>query len=297
MKANASILSHRERLLKFSKQIFAFAILLAIWSGSVSASWLDNDYWCRVYGCVVTSDGTAYDIYDVYDFSRGRAVSVGSPLKFWSSNPYQGSGMVDAVSTGTLQPIVEPSSTQGSLLGIDQNGDGIADQEMLDSNNSGFIDLGDSFLSIPLGVATDIVNSNDTTKHSFYVASRTDFYIYGTATLLLETQNMSDNVSPSETSFNVSMQQKGTDAGFSFGSATSNPDFVATNGINDLGDIWGVPTRIAEFKRSAGTRRTNSTDVKNQAVRMDIGFRAPAPDFSFGTGELNYKVVYDFYNR
>lgn len=297
MKANAGNLSQHKRLLIINKRFAVFAILLTMWSSGVFASWLDNDYWCRVYGCVVTSDGTAFDIYDVYDFSQGRGVSVGSPLVFWSSNPYQGSGLVDAVSTGTLQPISEPTSLQGSLWGVDQNGDGSAEQELLDNNNSGFIDLGDSFLSIPLGIATDVVNADGANTHSFYVASRTDFYIYGTATLLSETQNMSSNVSPSETGFSVSMLQRGDDAGFSFGSATSNPNFVASNGINDLNDIWGVPTRIAEFRRNAGTRRANSADVKNQAVRVDIEFKVPAPDFSFGTGELKYKVVYDFYNR
>lgn len=297
MKANAGNLSRQKRLLTISKRFAVSAILLTIWSGFASASWLDDDYWCRVYGCVVTSDGTAFDIYDVYDFSRGSGVSVGSPLVFWSSNPYQGSGLVDAVSTGTLRPIADPNSSQGSMLGIDQNGDGIADQDILDNNNSGFIDLGDSFLSIPLGISTDVVNGSDANKHSFYVASRTDFYIYGTATLLSETQNMSSNVSPGDTGFAVSMVQQGADGGFSFGNATSNPRFFATNGINDLDDIWGVPTRIAEFRRNAGTRRSNSTDVKNQAVRVDIEFKTPAPDFSYGTGELSYKVVYDFYNR
>ncbi len=284
-------------MLKFSKCFAVSAILLTLWSGWANASWLDDDYWCRVYGCVVTSDGTAFDIYDVYNFSSGSSVSAGSPLMSWSGNPYQGSGFVDVVTSGSLNPATEPSSTQGSLLGIDHNGDGIADQYIQDNNSSGFIDLGDSFHSIPLGVATDIVNDANANKHSFYVASRTDFYIYGTATLLSETQNMSSNVAPNETSYSISMQQTGSDEGFSFGSATSNPRFAAISGINDLGDIWGVPTRIAEFKRSAGTRSTSSTDVKNQAVRVDVEFQMPAPDFSFGTGELNYKVVYDFYNR
>jgi hypothetical protein len=261
------------------------------------ASWLDSDYWCRVYGCVVTSDGNAYDIYDVYNFSTGRTVPVGSPLIPWSNNPHQGSGIVDPLDTGTLTPAQAPGPGQSEMLGIDQNGDLLPDVQFSDSNGNGFLDLGDSVAAFSLNPVSDILWRDGMLRRSFYIASRTDFYLYARSSLRSASGPLATRVTPDQTGLRVSMVQSGNDSGFAFGSRASNPRFRATTGITSLQDVWGNATRVAEFRRSRGTHGSYSSDVAAQSVRVDFEFRMPPPDFSLGTGSLNYQVEYLIYNR
>lgn len=279
-----------------SLRVSAFLLALTL-SNLAEASWLDSDYWCRVYGCVVASDGRAWDIYDVYNFSNGRTVSPGSPLIAWSNNPHQGSGVVDAVNTGTIEPVTGPGANQGLMIGIDQNADGAEDLSVNDNAASGYLDLGDSLSAFTLSPATDIVIKDGVLQHSFYVASRTDFYIYGRAQAQVQSGQLASKVSPDDTGLAISMVRQGNDSGFSFGGNTTDPRFRPISGVDSLQDIWGTPTRIAEFRRSGGTRSGNARDVSTQSVRVDVEYELPDPDFSYGTGSLNYRVEYLFYNR
>ncbi|MCB1757098.1 MAG: hypothetical protein KDJ38_16360 [Gammaproteobacteria bacterium] len=280
-----------------SKWGLVYVILTLGMVNNAGASWLDSDYWCRVYGCIAVGDGNAWDIYDVYDFSTGRTVRAGQPLIAWSGNPYQGSGTVNAVKTGTLNPVDTPNTYQGVLIDIDQNGDSLADGLLSDANASGYLDLGDGLAEFGLTPQTDIVLKDRAFKHSFYIAARTDFYVYGRAWLQSGSGELADSISPEQTGLGVDMVRTGVDNGFAFGSSTTDPDFVPASGIADLDDIWNTPKRLAEFRRNGGTRASNSNDVANQAVRVDIEYQLPEPDFSYGTGELAYRVEYLFYNR
>ena len=278
-------------------RVSAVFLFLGITSNTTQASWLDSDYWCRIYGCVVASDGRAWDIYDVYNFSTGRTVSPGSPLIAWSQNPHQGSGTVDSVITGTIDPVSGPGAGQGLMIGIDQDGDGTEDLSIADNTSNGYLDVGDSLSTFSLSPITDVVLTEGVLRHSFYVASRTDFYIYGRASVQSQSGQLASVVTPDQTGLAVSMVRRGNDSGFSFGSNTSNPRFSASSGIDSLQDIWGNATRVAEFRRSGGTRSRNASDVSTQSVRMDFEYRLPEPDFSYGTGALDYRVEYLFYNR
>ncbi len=288
---SANLLTRSMRLL-----VLILITLLVMPTASL-ASWLDSDYWCRVYGCVVASDGRAYDIYDVYNFNTGRTVPVGSPLIAWSNNPHQGSGVVDSVVTGGLNPVAIPDAGESLLLGIDSDGDQQANISVNDTNSNGFLDLGDSLSEFSLSPVSDVVLKNGVVAHSFYVASRTDFYVYGRASLQSHSGQLASEILPEDTGLEVSMVRSGIDSGYSFGSRTANPGFSAASGITSLQDIWGVATRVAEFSRSGGTRSRNSNDVSTQSVRLDFQYDLPEPDFSYGTGSLNYRVEYLFYNR
>ncbi len=297
MSVLTSALKAARNLLFHGKYLSILISVLLLPIQSVQASWLDSDYWCRVYGCVVSSDGSAFDIYDVYDFSTGRTVPRGAPLIFYTGNPYQGTGVVNAVKTGTLTPAATPGVNQGMLVDIDQDGDLIADVPTLDGNMSGFLDLGDSLSSFSLSPNSAVILKDRAYTHSFYVASRTDFYIYGRAFLQSQSGDLISAISPDQTGFEIRMVRTGTDNGFSFGTVTANPRFRATRRITSLNDFWGVPTALAEIRRGTGTRGGNSPNVEDQAVRIDMEFQPPPPDFSYGTGELNYQVEYLFYNR
>ncbi|MEL6664337.1 MAG: hypothetical protein AAFR33_15190, partial [Pseudomonadota bacterium] len=42
------------------------------WIADAAAqSFLDSDFYCRTYGCVVVHDGNTFDVYDNYNFSTG----------------------------------------------------------------------------------------------------------------------------------------------------------------------------------------------------------------------------------
>jgi hypothetical protein len=285
--------------LRHARRIFSVSSLILILSApSITlASWLDSDYWCRVYGCVVASDGVAYNIYDVYDFTAGTSVSTGSQLIAWSNNPYIGVGTVDTVETGTLVQSTQPDATQGQLLGIDEGGDGALDFPVVDANNSGYLDLGDQVMAFTLSSLTDIVAQDGQIRHSFYVASRTDFSLYGRASVAYQSGDLGALITPDLTTFSLSMTRRGVDDGFSFGSATANPRFNLAPGVDSLNAFWGSFTELASFRRAAGTRRNNAAEVASQSVRLDFQYTLPEPDFFYGTGELNYKVEYLFYNR
>lgn len=297
MKNQTRSLWHPRILPDGGKWLSVLGILTFGLSGNASASWLDSDFWCQVYGCIVVSDGRAFDFYDVYDFSTGRTVRVGQPLIAWSGNPYQGSGTVDPVKTGTLEAMSTPGALQGLLLDIGQNDMGQGEGYINDGNASGYLDLGDSLKAFSLNPMTDVVLKDRAFKHSFYIAARTDFYLYGRASLQSSSGDLQQYINPSMTGIDVSIIRSGVDSGFAFGSATADPDFVPASGINDLDDFWGTPTRLADFRRTSGTWSGNAADVAMQAVRVDVEYQLPEPDFSYGTGELDYRVEYLFYNR
>ncbi len=268
-----------------------FAILLSLNSPSIIASVLDTDYYCRVYGCVMVGDGSNYDFYDVYNFLTGGTVPVGGQLI-----PYN-SATGGVLITGTLTPPVAPGAGQGMLLGVDQNSDDTADIIMLDNNSSGFLDLGDGIAPFTLTPFTDVVLKDRAFEHSIYIASRTDFELFGQASLISQTMNLAAQITPDQTDFQIKMVQQGIDAGLSFGGSTANPNFLATPAITNLNDLWGIPTQLAVFRRANGTRRGNAPNLADQSVRVDFEYQPPIPDFSFGVGELDYQVIYTFYNR
>jgi hypothetical protein len=272
------------------------ALALIFWlagSGMANASWLDDDYYCRVYGCIVVSDGSAFDIYDRYRFAGGGTVAPGSELIAWTGNPYEGSGTVELLETGTLTPVNE--SLSSSLLGIDEDGDGIADLFPNDANNSGVLDLGDSLTPFAAGSKLDF-SGNGITR-SLYVAARMDFSLYLQASSLGGEGTMPSSLSPDAVNFALSVTQRGNDGGFSFGSRAVNPDFVPTAGVSSLGDIWQIPVEAAAFRRSSGTHNRRSNRVADQSVRLDMLLDAPAVGLEAGSGEAQYQLDFRFYNR
>ena len=66
------------------------------WQPVAQASWLDSDFYCRVYGCVVVHDGFTFDVYDNYIFATGGTIPVGGRMIPWTGNPFQGAGAVRA---------------------------------------------------------------------------------------------------------------------------------------------------------------------------------------------------------
>ncbi len=279
-----------------SKFILA-TVLFAGFNQSGFTSLLDNDYYCRVYGCLMVGDGSAFDVYDVYIFSTGGVVPNGAELIHWSGNPIDGAGNVDLLVSGTQNIAVKPGVGQGLLVGLDQTGNALAEDAVVDTNGSGYLDLGDSMASAQLSSMTSVVLKDRAFKHSIYVASRTDFDIYGHASLLHKSTGFAGSITEDNTGFQIFKVQQGSDDGIAFGSAASDPRFIAISGINNLSNLWGAPTTLASFRRANGTHRRRASTLMEQSVRIDFEYQLPIPDFSLGVGVLDYQVEYSFHNR
>lgn len=263
-----------------------------------SASWLDSDFYCRTYGCVVVHDGFSFDVYDNYVFATGGTVPVGGRMIPWTGNPFEGTGGVNPVITGTRTEGFHsvPLQDQGVVLGIDTNGDGVPDRLPQDSNNSGFLDAGDQLDPFHLNLRTDLVAANTSAQRSFYLSSRTDFYLSAEARLLgpgggLNAPQQLDNIG-----FDYGVTRRGFDDGMAFGANARNGNFIRSIGaVNDLGDLLGTPTRIMEFRQPI--RRRNAADLPSQSVRFDYVYGFEGYDLSMGDGHLQYEIEFDFYNR
>lgn len=263
-----------------------------------AASWLDSDFYCRTYGCIVVHDGFSFDVYDNYVFTTGGTVPVGGRMIPWTGNPFQGAGSVNPVLTGTRTEGFHsvPLQDQSVRLGIDTNGDGVPDRLPVDLNGSGFLDAGDRMDPFALTLETDLVAADTSAQRSFYLSSRTDFYLTAEARLIgpgggLNSSEQLDNIG-----FDYGITRRGQDDGMSFGANTRNGNYIRQIGaINDLGDLLGTPTRILEFRNAI--RRRDATSLPSQSVRFDYVYGFEDYDLSMGEGYLQYEIEFDFYNR
>lgn len=267
-------------------------------SGPAQASWLDSDFYCRVYGCVVAHDGFTFDVYDNYIFATGGTVPVGGKMIPWTGNPFEGAGGVNPIITGTRTEgfYAVPLQDQGVILGIDTNGDGIADRMPTDSNNDGFLDASDSFEAFQLTSATDLVAPTKSAQRSFFLSSRTDFYLTAQATLVGATDNLNTPTGLSNIGFDYDVSRSGFNDGIQYGNNSRNGNYIRELGnVNDLGDIFASPTRILEFRNDIRFRESN--DLHSQSVRFDYVYGFENYDLSMGEGHLRYEIEFDFYNR
>ena len=261
------------------------------------ASWLDSDFYCRVYGCVIVHDGRTFDVYDNYVFATGGSVPPGGRMIPWSGNPFQGAGAVNPVYTGTrtegfhLVPVRE----EGVLLGIDQTGNSEIDLSP-GANADGFLDASASLAAFSLDGRTDIAAAETSSQRSFYVASRTDFFIAVSSRLRGGSGSLDDPSQLSRIGFRYGIREAGNDDGMAFGSRAANGNFYRFIGnVDDLGDVFARPVNIVEFTRAI--RRRSSNDLPSQSVRFDYVYGFEGYDMSMGAGDLRYAIEFEFYNR
>lgn len=262
------------------------------------ASWIDSDFYCRVYGCVVVHDGFSFDVYDNYVFATGGTVPAGGQMIPWTGNPFQGAGGVNPVITGTRTEGFHtvPLEDQSVILGIDTNGDGVPDRLPRDQNGDGFLDAGDSLDPFNVSLSTDLVAADTSAQRSFYLSSRTDFVLTAEARLIgpadgFNTANLLNRIG-----FDYGVTRRGLDDGMAFGADTRNGNYIRTiGGIDTIGDVFGTPTQILEFRNAI--RRRDAVDLPSQSVRFDYVYGFSGYDLSMGDGHLQYELEFDFYNR
>jgi hypothetical protein len=265
-------------------------------AGPAHASWLDTDFYCRVYGCVIAHDGFSFDVYDNYNFATGAAVPAGARMLRWTGNPVAGTGAVNPVFTGTRTEgfHAAPLQDESFRVGIDRGGDGIAD---ILPTGTGFLDAGDAFNPFAITSTADLVAADSSAQRSFYLTSRTDFFLAARVFPV----GTPDPLNTAERFSNISLTYRitpsGLDEGMDFGSNASNANgqMRVIGNVDDLGDLYAAPVNIMEFRRDI--RQRESASLPSQSVRFDYVYGFRGYDLSLGAGHLRYRIEFDFVNR
>jgi hypothetical protein len=255
------------------------------------ASWLDSDFYCRVYGCVIIHDGVTFDVYDVYRFSSGLSVAPGQPLERWAGNPFEGTGTVNPVLTGTRTEAFwsAPVREEGVMLGIDNQGNGKIDkQSEISDDGDGVLDAGDTLDAFTLQAKTGIVAVETSAQRSFYLSSRMPFTLAAEASLTNGNGALADPALLSRIALSYDITNRGTDSGMAFGADAEPSAWRKASGVDDLGDIYARRLALGDFTRDI--RRRNSATVAAQSVRFDYVYGFAGYDLSMGAGTLSYEI-------
>jgi len=279
-----------------SRKLFKIAASLVVisgWQVTANASFLDNDFWCRTYGCAVVHDGRNFDIYDNYVFATSSCcVTTGSQMIPYSNR----FGLFNL--TDSLTKHVGPNANQGMVVGITQDGSTIS-QSLLDDGD-GYLDAGDSFGGVfTMGSLTDIIldGPGKAYSHSFLITSRnTKFSLRALASIASSSNDFTNTVSLNDIKIDAALTRRGNDAGFRFGRRATNARVSVVNSVNDLGDLQATPTKMFNFDRFNGVRRRNG-NLNEQTIRLDFLYTMPDYDMSMGVGDLNIDMVFDLYRE
>lgn len=280
---------------QFAAKLCILAGLVALASGPARAdSWLDSDFYCRTYGCVVVHDGYTFDVYDNYVFATGGTVPRGGQMIPWAGNPFQGMGAVNPVFTGTRTEgfHMVPVQEEGVLLGIDQSGDGIIDIGP-QANQRGFLDASGVFEAFALEPESRLVAAETAAMRSFYLSSRTGFYLRAQARLVGPGSSFATTDRLANIAFLFEVTEEGNDDGMRFGQDARASYRLYT--VANVGDLAAGPTDLIEFRNAI--RRRSSDDLPSQSIRFDYTYGFEDYDLSMGAGHLRYSIEFDFYNR
>jgi len=274
-------------------KIAASLVVISGWQVTANASFLDNDFWCRTYGCAVVHDGQNYDIYDNYIFATGSCcIATGSQMIPYSNR----FGLFNL--TDSLTKHVGPNANQGMVVGITQDGNTIS-QSLLDDGD-GYLDAGDNFGGVfTMGSLTDIIldGPGKAYSHSFFITSRnTRFSLRALASIANSSNDFTSTISLNDIKIDAALTRQGNDAGFRFGRRATNAQVSVVNTVNDLGDLQATPTKIFNFDRFNGVRRRNG-NIDEQTIRLDFLYTMPDYDMSMGVGSLNIDMVFDMYRE
>jgi hypothetical protein len=277
------------------------AVGLTLFSSSARATFIDTDTYCVNYGCVVVGDGVDFDVYDAYNIATNTCcVAANQPLIRWTGGTLIGAGgTVSPVTTGTLTIPTAPTATQFSRIGLDTNADGTADTAFTDANANSYLDAADTQTAFSIAANQRTALVTRTVNRSLYFTSRMDFDIYAASAKATNTGTFGPTIALANVGFATSITQTGNDGGSAYGAQAANPTFVANGAITNLGQLNPGPTRIAEFRRTAGIRNANSagTNIMPQCIRFNMVYTLPAVSLSSGAGTADLSLTLDFYQR
>ena len=134
------------------------------------SSFLDTDFFCQNFGCVVVHDGQDFDIYDNWQFSSNSCCVPfgGQMISFFNR-----AGETNLTGTTQRATNFRPDENQSFRLGIIQSANGEPTLNSTDNGN-GYLDASDSFSAFSVSNFTDIGLAPDgrTYSHSIFITSR-----------------------------------------------------------------------------------------------------------------------------
>lgn len=292
-------------MIVLSRNVLA-ALLLAVvgffaTTRDAHATFIDTDTYCVNYGCVVAGDGTDFWVYDAYIIASNTCcVAANQPLIRWTGGTLVGAGgTVTAVVTGTLAAAAVPGANQFTRLGIDTNADGTADTAFADGNANGFLDAADTQAAFSIAGGQRLALANRTVSRSLFMTSTLDFDVYAAAAKATNTGAFGPSINLANVAVAFSITQTGTDGAQAYGANAANPTFVANAAITNLSQVAPGPTRVAEFRRTAGIRNAAQagTNIMPQCIRLNTVYTLPPVDLSNGPGAADIDLTLNFYQR
>lgn len=230
-------------------------------------------------------------------FATNGTVPPGGRLIPWTGNPFQGTGQVNPVFTGSVTEgfHVIATSQQGNAVGFDHNGDGTIDQSTSGDSN-GFLDAEDAFDAISLTQNTRLRAAETSIRRSFYLSSRTEGFKISARTTLTGSRDELNQVNTLENViFDYGVTLRGRDGNLSFGNAASDGGYRRLGNFQTLSPLSNAPQFIAEFPSAIRTRFDNSLPA--QSIRFDYVYGFQGYDLSLGAGNLQYQIEFDFFRE
>ncbi len=273
---------------RLSVALFAATAL----SPNAFASFLDDDFWCRTYGCAVVYDTQNYDIYDNYQFASGSCcIAYGQPMIGYTNVFFK------LKDTGTQSDAISSlADDQGFMFGISEDGASISNAVL---SGDGYLDASDSLSAFSLSSTTDILldGPGKQYSHSFWISSRnTRFSLRALASINGASGDFANTITLGDIKLTTNVTTNGNDGGFQFGNRANANNVTILTGIDDLGDLSGASQRLIHFGRFRGLRRRNG-NLNDQTVRLDFLYQMPDYDMSMGVGTLDVDVSFDFYRE
>jgi len=224
-------------------------------------------------------------------------VPPGGELIPWTGNPFQGTGAVNPVFTGSRTEgfHVIATDSQGAQLGFDKTGNGTVDIEAV-GNGNGFLDAGDVFGSVQINKKTTLSALDTSTQRSFYISSRTTgFRISARSSLTGGSDELNQVSRLNNVRFDYGVTTRGNDDGMTFGRSASRGGFRKLGTFETLGPLSTSAQFIAEFP-TAIWRRFDA-DLPEQSIRFDYVYGFEGYDLSLGAGDLRYQIEFDFFRN
>jgi len=262
---------------------------------SAQTSFLDTDFFCQNFGCVVIHDGQDFDIYDNYRFATN---SCCIPFGAQMISFFTRAGETNQ--TGTTQRAINfrPDSSQSFRLGIVQAAGGQPTISTFDDGD-GFLDAGDSLSRFTIAADTDLSLDNDARSysHSIFISSRnTRFSVRAQAEIDNVTGDFQQTLGLDDIAVDVGVTRRGNDDGFNFGARANTSQSTFSSTVSTLDDLTSGQVEIAEFRRFAGIR-TRTGSINQQLIRLDLEYTMPDYDLSMGLGSLDATVTIDFFRE
>lgn len=236
---------------------------------------------CRLLGCAVVYNGQQWQLYVLTG-------ETGRPARLWASSDGQPAiGTIEADQRGT--PSL-PGARQGSVLGIDLDGDQEADV-LVDSGAEGFLDAGASLAPFPVTATTELSLAQRELQHSFWVASNAPLAIHGEARLIRQEGALAAGFAANEVAVELEV---GSADGQVSGVGAAPAGVEREPSLGHLADLMGGPRRILTLRPD--TVEVEEADVRRRLLRIALRYHFAGYDLSQGMGELAAEVEYSIYN-